>query len=75
MKFGVGVHQGIRRQGASQVLREMKPRLTIAVYHNVPNAEQCAAIAASANERYECVFRGKYNWENCTPRPYMFYAR
>ena len=60
-------------QGAIRTLRDCKPALAIAVYHELDNARKCAAIIRAANPAYAIDFRGYYGWFH-PPRPYMLFA-
>lgn len=60
-------------QGTKEVLKEMKPKLAIAVYHGYENAQQCGEIILNANPEYRIEFRGMYGWFS-PPRPYMLFA-
>jgi len=59
--------------GAVRTLRDHKPALAIAVYHELDNARKCAEIVRAANPEYEIEFRGYYGWFH-PPRPYMLFA-
>ena len=59
--------------GAARTLRDHKPALAIAVYHELENARKCAQIIRAANPAYEIEFRGYYGWFQ-PPRPYMLFA-
>jgi FkbM family methyltransferase len=60
--------------GAVKTMQEFRPKLSIAVYHAVENAQQVRDIAISANHLYSIGYRGKFNWDGCTPRPFMLHA-
>lgn len=60
-------------RGAKKVLKEMRPKLAIAVYHGYENALQCRKIIYNANPEYKIEFRGMYGWFS-PPRPYMLFA-
>jgi FkbM family methyltransferase len=60
-------------RGALRTLRDYKPGLAIAVYHELDNARKCAEIIRAANPKYEIEFRGYYGWFH-PPRPYMLFA-
>lgn len=60
-------------RGGAHLLREVKPKLAIAVYHGYENARLCAQIIKEANPSYTTVFRGMYGWFQ-PPRPYMLFA-
>lgn len=59
--------------GATRMLRECKPKLAVAVYHNYDNANLCAGIIRDANPAYKIEYRGMYDWLS-PPRPYMLFA-
>lgn len=59
--------------GAGRLLRDYKPKLAIAVYHEYDNANLCAGIIRDANPSYKIEFRGMYDWL-APPRPYMLFA-
>lgn len=59
--------------GATNLLRQFKPALAIAVYHELENAHQCADIILAANPSYDISFRGCYGFFE-PPRPYMLFA-
>lgn len=60
-------------KGAATVLRDSKPYLAIAVYHEYQNAALVKAAILDANPEYAVEFRGFYGWEQ-PPRPYMCFA-
>lgn len=60
-------------EGAVRTMRDHKPALAIAVYHELGNAWECAQIIRAANPEYEIEFRGYYGWFQ-PPRPYMLFA-
>lgn len=60
-------------KGAVRTLRDHKPALAIAVYHELENARKCEQIVCTANPAYEIEFRGYYGWFS-PPRPYMLFA-
>jgi FkbM family methyltransferase len=59
--------------GAAKVLKNYKPALAIAVYHEHDNARKCAEIILAANPSYNVIFRGCYGYFD-PPRPYMLFA-
>lgn len=61
-------------RGARQTLQEHKPRLAIAVYHDLDNARQVADFVRSVRPDYHIRCRGIYAWEGCAPRPVMVFA-
>jgi FkbM family methyltransferase len=60
-------------KGASWTLKNLKPALAIAVYHDLDNARLCAEIIKSANSSYTIEFRGYYGFFD-PPRPYILFA-
>jgi FkbM family methyltransferase len=60
-------------RGAENLLKEHKPALAIAVYHNIENANECAQIIKAANSEYVIEFRGFYGYFD-PPRPYILFA-
>ncbi len=61
-------------KGACITLKDQKPKLAIAVYHEVPNANLTGAIALQHNANYRITFRGRYDWDGCVARPFMLYG-
>ena len=61
-------------RGATNMLREHKPRLAIAVYHGLDTARQVEEVVRNARPDYRIRCRGIYAWEGCLPRPAMLYA-
>ncbi|MCT7486738.1 FkbM family methyltransferase [Aliarcobacter cryaerophilus] len=59
--------------GANNLLKNFKPKLAIAVYHEYENAKICKEIILNANPSYKIEFRGYYGYFN-PPRPYMIFA-
>lgn len=59
--------------GATELLRESKPALAVAVYHDFDNARTCREILLQANPAYQTAFRGLYTYFD-PPRPYMLFA-
>jgi FkbM family methyltransferase len=60
--------------GAQRILKEQKPKLSIAVYHKLDNAQICKQIIKEANPAYTVIHRGIFCSENELPRPAMVYA-
>lgn len=60
-------------RGAAGTLKEFKPGLAIAIYHELDNALSCAEIIKAANPSYRIEFRGFYGYF-APPRPYMLFA-
>lgn len=59
--------------GAVQLMRNFKPALAVAVYHDLDNAKKCAEIIRAANPTYKIEFRGCYGYFE-PHRPYMVFA-
>ena len=59
--------------GAVDLMKNHKPALAIAVYHDIDNALKCAEIIKKANSSYKIEFRGYYGYFD-PPRPYMLFA-
>jgi len=59
--------------GGTQLLRNQKPKLAVAVYHDYDNAKLCSDIILQANPAYHIEFRGMYNWFY-PARPYLLFA-
>ncbi len=59
--------------GAKTLLKNYKPHLSIAVYHEYENAKLCREIILKANPTYKVVFRGMYGYIK-PPRPYLLFA-
>lgn len=59
--------------GSDELLKKLKPRLAVAVYHKYENALKCKDIILKANPQYKIEFRGCYGYFN-PPRPYMLFA-
>ena len=60
-------------EGGRQALATLSPRLDIAVYQNLQNAELCRDIILAANPQYNTEFRGVYGWFK-PARPYMLFG-
>jgi len=60
--------------GASKTIAKFKPRLSIAVYHELGNARKVIKLLKAIQPEYHIVHRGIYAWEGCHPRPFMVYA-
>jgi FkbM family methyltransferase len=60
--------------GGVRTLRAFKPRLAIAVYHQLDNAAHAKRVVLGARGDYIVEFRGMYTWDDCVPRPYMLFA-
>lgn len=61
-------------KGSSEVLRKSKPKLAIAVYHELYNGKFAKEIIKKARRDYKITLRGVYAWDECIPRPYMLLA-
>lgn len=59
--------------GGSRVLRDLRPALAVAVYHDLDNARACREIVVAANPSYRTALRGM-NAYMYPPRPYMLLA-
>lgn len=59
--------------GAAKLMRNFKPALAVAVYHDLDNAKKCAEIIRAANPTYKIEFRGCYGYFE-PHRPYMVFA-
>ena len=57
--------------GSVTTLARFKPRLAIAVYHELHNAKLARQVVLAARSDYAVTFRGMYAWDGCVPRPYM----
>jgi len=73
IKMDIEGYEMAALRGAVNVLKEYKPALAIAVYHNLDNARRCAEIIKAANSSYKIEFRGCYGYFE-PPRPYMLFA-
>ena len=59
--------------GAKKLLKLYKPKLAIAVYHDLYNAIKCKEIILKFNPEYNIIYRGMYGYFK-PPRPYMLFA-
>jgi FkbM family methyltransferase len=73
IKMDIEGYEMAALSGALNVLKEHKPALAIAVYHDLENARKCADIIKAANSSYKIEFRGCYGYFD-PPRPYMLFA-
>lgn len=73
IKMDIEGYEMAALSGASKVLKEYKPSLAIAVYHELENAKKCAEIIKAANSTYKIEFRGCYGYFE-PPRPYLLFA-
>jgi FkbM family methyltransferase len=60
--------------GGKRAIAMQKPRLTIAVYHQLENARRVCQLLHEIRPDYQIMQRGIYAWEGCEPRPMMVYA-
>ena len=60
-------------RGGMKFMKEYKPKLAIAVYHDYENAVKCRDIILDANPSYNIEFRGMYGYFK-PPRPYILFA-
>jgi FkbM family methyltransferase len=60
-------------KGARLVLKHLKPKLSIAVYHNYKNAEILKNLILKINNSYQIKFSGCFVFEK-PYRPFMLYA-
>lgn len=61
--------------GAQMVLRDLKPRLSIAVYHSYQNASVIKNIIKTVQPKYDVSYRGIFIRDNFgQPRPFMLHA-
>lgn len=61
-------------RGGSQTIATHKPRLAIAVYHDLENAQQVCQLLREIRPDYQIIHRGIFAWDGCEPRPFMVYA-
>lgn len=61
-------------KGATQTLKDLKPKLAIAVYHEYENGSDCAKIIKEANPSYTIEFRGMNGYFKGKARPYILFA-
>ena len=61
-------------QGAERIIREYKPRLSIAVYHAYENPQRIIDYLRTIRPDYIIVHRGICAYGNERPRPMMVYA-
>jgi FkbM family methyltransferase len=73
IKMDIEGYEMAALSGAVNVMRDHKPSLAIAVYHEFENAKACADIIREANPSYNIEFRGCYGYFD-PPRPYMVFA-
>jgi FkbM family methyltransferase len=73
IKMDIEGYEMAALRGAENLMKEYKPTLAIAVYHELENAKLCAEIIKAANSDYEIEFRGCYGYYN-PPRPYLLFA-
>lgn len=73
IKMDIEGYEMAALNGAVNLMKDHKPALAIAVYHDIENARECAAIIKAANPSYKIEFRGCYGYFD-PPRPYMVFA-
>jgi FkbM family methyltransferase len=73
IKMDIEGYEMAALSGAQSLMKEYKPALAIAVYHDIENARKCADIIKAANSSYKIEFRGCYGYFD-PPRPYMLFA-
>jgi FkbM family methyltransferase len=73
IKMDIEGYEMAALSAAVNVMKEYKPSLAIAVYHELENAKACADIIRKANSSYKIEFRGCYGYFD-PPRPYMVFA-
>jgi len=61
-------------EGARETISKYKPRLSIAVYHQLENAHKVCTLLRRIRPDYQIKYRGIYAWGGCEPRPFMVYA-
>jgi FkbM family methyltransferase len=61
-------------KGATVTLKNLKPNLAIAVYHEYENGFECAEIIKKANPNYTIEFRGMNGYFKGKTRPYILFA-
>jgi len=62
-------------QGATKLLSQIMPKLSIAVYHEFPNAQIIRSQILKVQPKYKVKWRGIFYRESFgRPRPYMLYA-
>jgi len=61
-------------RGGSEVIARCKPRIAIAVYHELSNARQVCRLLREIRPDYQIRHRGIYAWGGCDPRPVIVYA-
>lgn len=73
IKMDIEGYEMAALSGAVNLLKNYKPALAVAVYHDLENAKKCAEIIKAANPTYKIEFRGCYGYFD-PPRPYMVFA-
>ena len=73
IKMDIEGYEMLALTGAVNLMRNFKPALAVAVYHDLDNAKKCAEIIKTANPTYRIEFRGFYSYFE-PARPYMVFA-
>ncbi|MFA6121747.1 MAG: FkbM family methyltransferase [Sideroxydans sp.] len=73
IKMDIEGYEMAALSGAVNLMKNHKPALAVAVYHDLENAKKCAEIIKAANPAYKIEFRGCYGYFE-PPRPYMVFA-
>ena len=61
-------------RGGREAIARHKPRLAIAVYHELENARQVCQLLREIRPDYQIMHRGIFAWKGYDPRPFMVYA-
>lgn len=61
-------------EGAAKTLARQRPRVSVAVYHDVPNAKLVSELLTKIQPGYHVEHRGIYAWKGIEARPTMVYA-
>jgi FkbM family methyltransferase len=73
IKMDIEGYEMLALTGAVNLMRNFKPALAVAVYHDLDNAKKCAEIIKTVNPAYRIEFRGFYGYFE-PARPYMIFA-
>lgn len=73
IKMDIEGFEMLALKGATNLLKTKKPTLSIAVYHGLENANECAYLIKKANPSYKIYMRGCYGYFT-PPRPFMLFA-